>query len=518
MPDAKRREHYKRKLKELSALYEISQALDRSTDLGQVMVPVLRILGETLGMERGIITLFNRQAERIQIDAAYGLTSEEQKRGRYRPGEGVVGRVIQSGEPAIVKDILEDPSLLNRTGRRQDQVKAGTALLCVPIKIETETIGALSVERGPTADISLEEDVQLLTIISSMVAQAVKLRRRLEEEKERLGQENARLQLELKNRFRPDNILGNSQAMQEVFVLIQQVGRSDATVLIRGESGTGKELVAHAIHYISLRAEKPFIKVNCAALPESVIESELFGHEKGAFTSAVSKRMGRFEMANGGTIFLDEIGDLSPTIQVKLLRVLQEREFERVGGSETIKTNVRVIAATNRPLEEAMADGSFRKDLYYRLNVFPIHIPPLRDRKSDIILLADAFAEKYARLNGKTIKRISTPAIELFMSYHWPGNVRELENCIERAVLLSSNGVIHGNHLPPSLQSAESTGTQSASTLPEALAALEKELIQDALKSSRGNMAKAARFLGLTERKMGLRVEKYRIDPRHFHT
>ncbi len=518
MPDAKRREHYKRKLKELSALYEISQELDRSTDLGQVMAPVLPTLGETLGLERGVITLFNRQAERIQIDAAYGLSSEERKRGQYRPGEGIVGRVIQTGEPAVVEDILSDPAFLNRTGRRQDQIKAGTAYLCVPIKIESETIGALSVERGGESEIDLEEDVQLLTIISSMVAQAVKLRRRVEEEKERLGQENARLQRELKDKFKPDNILGNSQAMQEVFDLIQQVSRSDATVLIRGESGTGKELVAHALHYNSLRAAKPFIKVNCAALPETVIESELFGHEKGAFTSAVSKRMGRFEMAHGGTIFLDEIGDLAPTIQVKLLRVLQEREFERVGGTETIKTNVRVIAATNRPLEEAMNEGSFREDLYYRLNVFPIHIPPLRDRKSDIILLADAFAERYARLNGKTIKRISTPAIELFMSYHWPGNVRELENCIERAVLLSSNGVIHGNHLPPSLQSAESTGTLSAATLPEALGALEKELIQDALKSSRGNMAKAARILGLTERKMGLRVEKYRIDPRHFRT
>ena len=518
MGDVKQSQHYKRKLKELSALYEISQELDRSTDLKQVMVPVLQTLGETLGFERGVVTLFNRQAEQIQIDAAYGLTSEEQLRGRYRPGEGIVGRVIQTGEPMVVKDISRDNNFFNRTRRGSGEMREGIAYICIPIKIESRPIGALSAERMPEPEIALEEEVQLLTIIGSMIAQAVKVRRRVQEEKERLERENARLQEELKDRFRPANILGRSQAMQEVFDLIFQVSRSDATVLIRGESGTGKELVAHALHYNSPRADRPFIKVNCAALPEAIIESELFGHEKGAFTNAVAKRKGRFEMAHGGTIFLDEIGDLSPTTQVKLLRVLQEREFERVGGSEVFRTDVRVITATNRPLETAIAEGSFREDLYYRLNVFPIHIPPLRDRKSDIILLADAFAERYAKKNGKTIKRISTPAIELFMSYHWPGNVRELENCIERAVLLSADGVIHGNHLPPSLQSAESTDTQAVTALEGALFSLEKELIQDALKSSRGNRAKAARTLGLTERKMGLRIKKYGIDPRHFHT
>jgi len=306
--------------------------------------------------------------------------------------------------------------------------------------------------------------------------------------------------------------------MQEVYNLIAQVAKSDSTVLIRGESGTGKELVAEAVHYSSRRADKPFIKVNCAALPDTVIESELFGHEKGAFTSAVAMRKGRFELAHGGSIFLDEIGDLSPNVQVKLLRILQAKEFERVGGNVTIRTNVRIIAATHQPLEELLAAGKFREDLFYRLNVFPIHVPPLRERKSDIILLADHFAEKYGRQNGREIKRISTPAIDLLMMYYWPGNVRELENCIERATLLSTDGVIHGHHLPPSLQSAESTGTTISNTLRGALDRLEMELLQDALKSSRGNMAGAARLLGITERQMGLRVRKYRIDTRHFHT
>jgi Nif-specific regulatory protein len=300
--------------------------------------------------------------------------------------------------------------------------------------------------------------------------------------------------------------------MQQVFDLIAQVCSSEATVLIRGESGTGKELVAQAIHYNSNRSDKPFIKVNCAALPETVIESELFGHEKGAFTSAVATRKGRFELAHNGTIFLDEIGDLSPTTQVKLLRVLQDKQFERVGGNQTIRTNVRIVAATNRDLEQLMNNGQFREDLYYRLNVFPIHLPPLRDRKSDIMLLADHFVEKYSKQNYKSIKRISTPAINLLMSYHWPGNVRELENCIERAVLLSSDDVVHGHHLPPSLQSAESTGTSFTDTLREAMDNLEKEMVLEALKSNHGNIAKAARQLGITERIMGLRVKKYSID------
>jgi Nif-specific regulatory protein len=304
--------------------------------------------------------------------------------------------------------------------------------------------------------------------------------------------------------------------MQAVYDLIAKVAKSDTTVLIRGESGVGKELVAHAIHYNSLRASRPFIKVNCAALPETLIESELFGHEKGAFTGAIYQRKGRFELAAGGTIFLDEVGDFSPSTQIKLLRVLQEKEFERVGGTGTIKTDVRVIAATNRDVENLIAEGKFRQDLYYRLNVFSIHVPPLRERKTDILLLADHFVEKYSRAHHKDVQRISTPAIDMLMSYHWPGNVRELENCMERAVVVSNDKVIHGHYLPPTLQTAEATGTTHRGTLQESLDEFEKELLLDALKSARGNMAKAARNLNLTERVMGLRVRRYGIQAKRF--
>jgi Nif-specific regulatory protein len=313
-------------------------------------------------------------------------------------------------------------------------------------------------------------------------------------------------------------IIGTSRAMRGVYEQIMQVAPSDATALVTGESGTGKELVAAEIHRLSRRAGAPLVKINCAALPESIIESELFGHERGAFTGAVSQRKGRFEIAQGGTVFLDEIAELSPQVQAKLLRLLQERELERVGGSQVIKVDVRLIAATNRNLEAEVRSGRFREDLFYRLDVFPLHIPPLRERKSDIMLLADHFAEKYAEKNRKLIKRISTPAIDLLTSYSWPGNARELENCMERAVILSTDSVIHSYNLPPSLQSARSTHTEPTTTLEAALSRLEKELIVEALAIQSGNMAAAARQLGITERQMGLRVHHYGINWKSFRS
>jgi Nif-specific regulatory protein len=504
------------KIEELSLLFSIGQLLDQSMDLHAVIQPVLNTMAEDLGFLRCSITLLNRQTGEIFIEAAHGLSEEERRRGQYRLGEGITGRVVQTGKPMIIPSVSEETTFLNKTGARNRKTTNDGSFISVPIKIGNETIGALGVDRERAPVDILEEDARLLSIVSSMIAQAVKIRQTILEENKHLQEENTRLQNELRERFKPQNIIGNSTVMQNVFDMVAQVSRSDATVLIRGESGTGKELVAQAIHYNSLRKNKPFIKVNCAALPETIIESELFGHEKGAFTNAISTRKGRFELADGGTIFLDEIGDLSMPTQVKLLRVLQEKEFERVGGNETIRTNVRVITATNKNLERLMETNGFREDLYYRLNVFPIHVPPLRERKSDILLLADHFVDKYSRHNHVSIKRISTPAIDLLMAYHWPGNVRELENCIERAVLLSVDEVIHSHHLPPSLQSAESTDTRLHTTLPEALDNLERELIQDALKSTKGNVAKAARLLGITERVMGLRVKKHDIDPQHF--
>ncbi|MBI5789391.1 MAG: nif-specific transcriptional activator NifA [Candidatus Schekmanbacteria bacterium] len=505
----------RRKVKELTLLFEISRMLDRSLDLREVLNPVLEAMAQHMSMQRGTLTLLDWRTGEIFIDAAYGLSTDQKKLGRYMLGEGVTGRVVQTGEPMIVPRISDEPLFLNRTGTRNNLSKNDISFICVPIKMGNEVIGALSADRLLTDTDKLEEDVRLLSIISSMISQAVRLRQEAYNENKQLREENARLQEELRERFRPTNIIGNANGMQQVYDLIAQVSPSSTTVLIQGESGTGKELVAHAIHYNSERATKPFVKVNCAALPEMVIESELFGHERGAFTGAINQRKGRFELANNGTIFLDEIGDLSPTTQIKLLRVLQEKEFERVGGSVTIKTNVRIVAATNRDLEKLMKEEKFRHDLYYRLNVFPIHLPPLRERKTDILLLADYFVEKYNQAHNKSVRRIAKSAIDMLIPYHWPGNVRELENCIERAVLLSADHVIHGHHLPPSLQTAEGSGTELTS-LQNTLNSAERDLLLDALKTAKGNKSKAARLLGMTERVIGLRINKYEIDVQQF--
>ncbi|MCA1902682.1 MAG: sigma 54-interacting transcriptional regulator [Candidatus Hydrogenedens sp.] len=510
------KEKNERALSELKLLLEISEILDRSYDLRDELYPVLKAISNHTGMLRGTITLLDRERGELHIEAAYGLSSEELARGVYKVGEGIIGKVAQMGRPMVIPKISTEPMFLNKTGSRKNLQKEEISYICVPIRVENMVLGTLSADRLYSDEISLEEDLRVLTIIASMIARAVRLRMRNEEERKALLLENARLQEELKKRFHPSNMIGSSGAIQKVYDLIQQVSTTEATVLIRGESGTGKELVAHAIHFNSNRATGPFIKVNCAALPESVVESELFGHERGAFTGAYQQRKGRFEMAHGGTIFLDEIGDLPLSIQAKLLRVLQDKTFERVGGSEVIKVNVRIITATNRDLEKLVKEEKFREDLFYRLNVFPIFIPPLRERKTDILELANYFVEKYSRENNKYVKRISTPAIDMLMSYHWPGNVRELENVIERAIILTNDDVIHGHHLPPTLQTAEASNTIMKGKLEETLERVEREMIIEALKNTKGNKAKAARELGITERIMGLRVMKLGINPKQY--
>ena len=507
-----------RNLRELSLLLEISQALGRSLNPLETIGPVLRFMAARMGILRGAVTILNRDRGEIVMDEAYGLSTEERARGRYAVGEGITGKVVQTGKPVIVPKISAEPLFLDKTRSRRKLLneKQEITFICVPIKLGREVTGTLSVDRLYDAGASGEEDLRLLSIIATMIAQAVTLRQASLERCEVLEAENARLQNELEARFKPDNLIGNSHAMRKVLCMIPRVAPSTTTVLIRSESGVGKELIAQCIHFNSPRAAAPFIKVNCAALPESVIESELFGHERGAFTGAVARRKGRFELAHGGSIFLDEIGDISPAMQVKLLRVLQEREFERVGGEGAVKADVRIITATNRNLEQLIAEGKFREDLYYRLNVFPLFVPPLRERRTDIVLLADYFVELYARETGSSVKRISTPAIDMLMAYHWPWNVRELQNCIERAVLLSTDGVIHAHHLPPSLQTGESSGTEPDKKLQAVLESVEKEMLLDMLKATRGNMAAAARRLGLTERVMALRVAYYAIEPRRF--
>ncbi|MBW1989772.1 MAG: sigma 54-interacting transcriptional regulator, partial [Deltaproteobacteria bacterium] len=435
-------------------------------------------------------------------------------RGRYKPGEGVTGRVIETGEPILVPKISEEPTFLHRAqdGKRR---KEGS-FLCVPISRGGQAVGALSATRPWEEGFDLSHAQKVLTVVAAMVAQKVAHLETLKWEKEAHLAENKRLREELAGKYSISNLVGTSNKMRDVFQMISQVCTSNATVLIRGESGTGKELCASAIHYNSPRAKGPFVKVNCAALPVNLLESELFGHEKGAFTGAVKQKPGKFELADKGTIFLDEIGSVTPDVQAHLLRVIQEKELERVGGVATIPVDVRLIAATNQDLEKAVEEGRFREDLYYRLNVFPIYMPPLRRRKTDILLLADHFLEKYSRESGKDIRRFSTPAIDMLMQYHWPGNVRELENCIERAVLLCDGGVIQAFHLPPTLQTGEESGTVPNRSLEAAVAALEKEMIIDALKSTRGNMGKAAQLLSSTSRIIGYKAKKYGIDYRDY--
>ncbi|MHC4656361.1 MAG: nif-specific transcriptional activator NifA [Planctomycetota bacterium] len=507
--------HANRHVQELETLYRISRILAAGKNQKQVLAEVLDVLDCELSMNRGTVTLLGPDSNDIRIEVAHNLSEEQSRKVRYRVGEGVTGKVMQSGKAMIIRKVSEEPLFLNRF-ERWNVTREEISFICVPISIGQQVIGTISVDKSFDETARLKDDQRVLSIVASMIANDVKARSDAAVQRQRLEGENLRLRHELEGRFRPENIIGNSNAMRDVYRQIHQVANSDTTVLVRGESGTGKELVAHAIHYSSPRAKGSFVKINCAALNENLLESELFGHEKGAFTGAIQSRKGRLEEANDGTLFLDEIGDFSATTQVKLLRVLQEREFERVGSNRTLKTNARIIVATNRDLEKSLDNESFRQDLYYRINVFPILLPPLRDRKDDVLLLADFFVEQYSQRMNKDIRRISTPAINMMVAYHWPGNVRELENCIERAILLSSDGVIHGHNLPPTLQTSDASDTIGTGSLKKRVALFERDIIVDALKRCNGNLAETARDLKTTARIIGYKVKDLGIDYKRY--
>jgi len=502
-------------VRRLSTLLEASQAMSGTLNLKASLHRVLEILARHHGAMRGMVSLLHSDGS-LRVEASDGLA--DASRVRYQMGEGITGRVVESGKPVVVPRVSREPSFLHRAARRPELSHQELSFVCVPIVLNRRPIGALAIDLKFKSDRDFERMVKFLGVVASMIAQALKIHRLIDEDKRRLVDENAHLKQELRERYDFSNLVGSSGPMRQIYEQVAQVAGTNTTVLVRGESGTGKELIAHAIHYNSPRADKPFVKVSCAALPDSLIESELFGYEKGAFTGAESRKKGRFELAEGGTLFLDEIGDVNLATQVKLLRVLQHREFERVGGTETLKANVRLLAATNKDLERAIAAGTFREDLYYRLNVFAIFVPPLRERKADMLLLVDHFLEKFAREHRRSIKRISTPAIDMLMSYHWPGNVRELENTLERSVLMCDGEVIHGHHLPPSLQTAEASGTITRVSLKDAVSSYEKDIIQDTLKTTRGNCAKAARLLDTTERIINYKVRRYGIDARRFRS
>ncbi|HOV87711.1 MAG TPA: sigma 54-interacting transcriptional regulator [Syntrophobacteraceae bacterium] len=494
---------------ELRALHEVARVISRPGELKDQLQQTLDVLSSWLGMERGMISVLDLQTGEAWLDVARGVDVEVDKIS-YQPGEGITGKVAQTGRPMAIANLKNETHFLDRTGARKNLNRAELAFLCVPIFYQNRVVGVLSTDKLAHRVEDLDREVKFLEAAAELLGKVVHVRA--------VEEENRRLRRMLAEARRPiTNIIGRSKVVQEVLRLIDQVADTNTTVLIRGETGTGKELVARALHENSRRRKFPLVQVNCAAMPDTLLESELFGHEKGAFTGAVTRRRGRFEEAQGGTIFLDEVGELSPIAQAKLLRVLQEREFQPLGSSRTVKVDVRVITATNKDLEKEVALGTVRSDLYYRLNVFPIFLPPLRERGPDILLLADHFVLKYAREFSKEVARISTSAIDMLMSYHWPGNVRELENCIERAVLLANGEAIEAWHLPPTLQ-MKPAGTQNVSRgkLEALVGAFERDLITDALKDVRGNQSQAARLLGTTKRIMQYKVTKYGIDPRRF--
>lgn len=505
---------------EISVLNKISHLIARRTSVAEMLSEVLKILHTEMGLLRGTLAL--REGDSLVIEASEGLSKNERERGQYRIGEGITGSVAASAKGIIIPDISKEKRFLNRTGARAEE--KGVAFLCVPIIYKDDVIGTLSIDRKVTPETDLKADYHLLDTISNIMADAIYAAYSEHAEHEKLVSESNRLKLELENKLRPAEIIGNCNNMKKVYSMISKVASSSATVLIRGESGTGKELVAKAIHKGSSRKDKPLVCVNCAALPESLIESELFGHEKGSFTGAINRKIGLAELADKGTLFLDEIGDMSQPMQLKLLRFIQDHTFYRVGGNEERRVDVRIIAATSRNLEDMIKNGTFREDLYYRLNVFPIYMPPLRARKSDIILLAEYFLKKYSKIHNKQVLRISTPAINLMSTYYWPGNVRELENCMEYAVLNTSDSTISGYNLPPSLQTAESTremGSFERTASPEEpenadyetlVSNFERELIIEALKLKKGNASGAAKYLGTTQRIILYKIKKLNID------
>ncbi|MFQ6758006.1 MAG: nif-specific transcriptional activator NifA [Deltaproteobacteria bacterium] len=522
---------------ELQALYQISQLIGSALDIKKTLSEVLQILHETLRMERATLVLQEEGGEHLSIAASYGLSKEEERRGIYRLGEGVIGRIFQSAYPFVVPDIHSEPLFLNRTGARANLPKGEISFIGVPVMLPEAVVGVLSVDRLFGPEISFEEDIRFLTVVAMLIAQFLRLHKTVSLKQQVLVEENLLLKKELRSRYNQHNIIGQCKRIQDVYNYIDKVAPSRATALLLGESGTGKELVARAIHQASPRANKPFIKINCAALPENLLESELLGHEKGAFTGAATLKKGRFELADGGTIFLDEVGELPLALQAKLLRVLQEQMFERLGGTQTITVNVRVIAATNRSLEECVEQGTFRADLFYRLNVVPVVLPPLRDRREDIPLLLDHFLQESNRMNAREV-RLSSSVVQLLCGYTWPGNVRELQNLIERLVIMADRDTIVSRELPsyitaePEAESLSAPSCRLVAPSPEgmgladeplptiaahkSLKDMEKTEVEGALRRHGWVQARAARELGLTQRQMGYRIKKYGIAPPDF--
>lgn len=522
---------------EFTTIYEIGKLLNSSLDLEPAFRGILKLLAANLAMERGMVVLGRDEAARAV--AWFGFPQEQLGPDRMAGAGSVVRYIQKTGFPTAVPDESQEPLLASYLVGFPRRKGTPISFLAIPILHDRECLGVLIFERrsaGPSAQ--LDKDMRLLQLVANLMGQAIRFRNKVAEEQRRLVAERDRLRTELATKHRIENVVGQSKRMQEVIALTHQVAPGRSTVLLRGESGTGKEAIARAIHFLSPRKNGPFIKLNCAALPESLLESELFGHEKGAFTGALQERKGRFELAHGGTLFLDEIGDISPAVQVKLLRVLQEREFERLGGTRTIRVDVRLISATNRNLEEAVLKGEFRADLYYRINVVSLFLPPLRERTEDIPLLVEHFLNKMSEEFGRRLS-ISSPALEVLVRCQWPGNVRELQNCLERAANAAGGaGRIAETHI--ACQTGQCLSSllwkRELTPLPTPIVAEPppvptnglgkpnlvrspsgaREQLIEAMERCGWVQAKAARMLHLTPRQLGYALRKYGIPIKKF--
>jgi len=498
----------------LEVLYQACKVIGQALDLNRALREILNILAQKLNMARATIVLYDPEIDRLVIKASYGLNSEEEKKGIYLPGEGVTGQIFLSGEPCVVMDVSKEPLFLNKTGARKIK-KENISFLAVPIKIEEQTIGVLSVDRLFNKNIDYMEDLRFLEIMELIIAQFVKLRNDFKSKEEKLRQENLILRNELKNRFTDFMAGSRNKKMQQVLEMIKRVAATKATVLLLGESGTGKTLTARLIHQLSTRADYPFVKINCAVLPENLLEAELFGYKRGAFTGAFTDRQGKLAEAEGGTIFLDEIGELSLKLQAKLLRFIQEKEFEQLGSSKTKKVDVRIITATNQELDNLVKKGKFREDLYFRLNVFPIYIPPLRERKEDLPLLVNFILQRLTKEYQRNIY-LSPQAMEFLTNYSWPGNIRELENFLERLFIVADNPKVSLKDVSHMLKktSKELNKTQVHPQITSMTPPTEPnaEEILEALKQNNYIVARAAKDLGMSFRQLRYRIKKLGLE------
>jgi Nif-specific regulatory protein len=473
-----------RTLRDLNVLLKISKAVNSVRGLEALEKQILESIFEVAPADRAAILLCEQGLD--ECTSIYGLDRRTGPNPSVHVSRSIVSRVLSDGVAVLSNDLPTSDTVDKETMARQIR-----SVLAVPLEVLDRVLGVIYLDASnPQANFD-EDHLQLLTAIGSIAAAALDNARRVDS----LEEENRRLQAEISIEH---NMVGESPKMREVYQFISRVAPKESTVLIFGESGTGKELVARAIHRNSSRSKKPFVAINCAALAENLLESELFGHEKGAFTGAIAQKKGKLEVGEGGTVFLDEIGELAPLLQAKLLRVLQEREFERVGGTRTIKMDVRLIAATNRDLEQEVKAGRFREDLFYRLNVVSIRVPALREHRDDIQLLASYFASKYAQRANRSVLGVSPQARSYLLNYDWPGNVRELENAIERAVVLGSSDLILPEDLPEALlEKSEPAAGAGGNAFHDALRETKKQLIMNAFEQANGNYTEAAHLLGL---------------------